>query len=335
MAKKAAPAPKRKARAAAPATVAAGAKHPALLAAVLAQPDDIDARLVYADWLVEQGDPRGDFIHVQCALGRPLVNASGRAWARPTFAGDPKELEQRERKLLSLHQKAWVAPFRATVRTWSWWCGFVDRVVADCGAFLAGSEGLFAETPLVSVQLTAMKPPMLRTLADQPTSARLRTLDVNFQKLDAAAMEAMAAETWRELRSLNLAGNRLGAAGLRVLGQSRTLTSLRTLQLTDCKLADADVVPLLEAPLYRQLERLDLRWNALSPLTVHRIAEAGGSLVQLLLPRMECPPRDVLSLVEALPNLVELELGHTMEERVAAALATRRRPPPGASDASV
>ena len=50
----------------------------ALLDAVLADPTDIQARLVYADFLVERGDPRGEFIHVQCALGRAVVDASGR-----------------------------------------------------------------------------------------------------------------------------------------------------------------------------------------------------------------------------------------------------------------
>src|SRR5947209_2863533 len=37
-------------------------------AAVLAAPDDDTPRLVFADWLEEQGDPYGEFVRVQVAL---------------------------------------------------------------------------------------------------------------------------------------------------------------------------------------------------------------------------------------------------------------------------
>ena len=38
------------------------------LSEVVENPDNDDARLVYADYLEEQGDPRGEFIRVQCGL---------------------------------------------------------------------------------------------------------------------------------------------------------------------------------------------------------------------------------------------------------------------------
>src|SRR4051794_31566535 len=41
-----------------------------LRAAILAAPDDLAPRLVYADWLSERGDPRGEHIVLQCAEGR-------------------------------------------------------------------------------------------------------------------------------------------------------------------------------------------------------------------------------------------------------------------------
>jgi uncharacterized protein (TIGR02996 family) len=45
--------------------------EPSLLAAILAQPDEDTHRLVYADWLDENGQPeRAEFIRVQCALAR-------------------------------------------------------------------------------------------------------------------------------------------------------------------------------------------------------------------------------------------------------------------------
>ncbi len=40
----------------------------AFLQAIIERPDDDAPRLIYADWLDERGDPRGEFIRVQCAL---------------------------------------------------------------------------------------------------------------------------------------------------------------------------------------------------------------------------------------------------------------------------
>src|SRR5262245_54674013 len=42
----------------------------AFLGAILDQPDDDTSRLVYADWLEERGDLRGEFLRLDCALAR-------------------------------------------------------------------------------------------------------------------------------------------------------------------------------------------------------------------------------------------------------------------------
>ena len=43
-------------------------RHDDFLAAVLQSPEDDGHRLIYADWLDEQDDPRGEFIRVQIEL---------------------------------------------------------------------------------------------------------------------------------------------------------------------------------------------------------------------------------------------------------------------------
>lgn len=64
-----------------------------LLAAVYETPEADEPRQVYADWLQERGDPRGELIALQLARA-----ASGEA---PSL---------RERKLLGTHGKAWLGP---------------------------------------------------------------------------------------------------------------------------------------------------------------------------------------------------------------------------------
>jgi uncharacterized protein (TIGR02996 family) len=274
-----------------------------LLAAVLADPDDFEARLVYGDYLTERDDPRGEFIHVQCALGRPLVNASGRSWTRPTFDGDPKLLEKRERKLLSLHQKTWVAPIRTTIRTWNWSRGFIERVVADASKFLAGALALFAEMPVTAVQLTAIKPPMLHTLAAQPTSAKLKNLDVNFQKLDADALSALHAATWRDLRYLDLSGNKFGIAGARVLAKA-SLPALRVLRFNDAELTDEMLATLAESPFLPALETLDLAYNpAVTYASARPLIAAAPALVKLRLRRTAVTDAELDKIKAARPAL--------------------------------
>jgi len=46
------------------------ARDPELEAALIEDPDDVDAALVYGDWLQAQGDPRGELIVAQHALSR-------------------------------------------------------------------------------------------------------------------------------------------------------------------------------------------------------------------------------------------------------------------------
>jgi uncharacterized protein (TIGR02996 family) len=58
-----------------------------LLDAICAEPDRDEPRLVYADWLEQHGDPRGELIHASCTRGnevraRELLALYGDHWTR-------------------------------------------------------------------------------------------------------------------------------------------------------------------------------------------------------------------------------------------------------------
>src|SRR2546421_3626799 len=63
---------------------------------ILDNPADDGPRVVYADWLEEQGDPRAEFIRVQLELARRTPQDS--SWAR---------LTDRESSLFVRHGDAW------------------------------------------------------------------------------------------------------------------------------------------------------------------------------------------------------------------------------------
>jgi uncharacterized protein (TIGR02996 family) len=71
----------------------------ALEAALVENPDDLAAHSAYADYLQEQGDPRGEFIQVQLAREDPACSPEER-----------QRLGQRERELLRAHAREWLGP---------------------------------------------------------------------------------------------------------------------------------------------------------------------------------------------------------------------------------
>jgi uncharacterized protein (TIGR02996 family) len=68
-----------------------------LESALVENPNDLASHMAYADYLTEEGDPRGEFIHVQLQLEDPSLRATERA-----------KLQKREVDLLKAHGKTWL-----------------------------------------------------------------------------------------------------------------------------------------------------------------------------------------------------------------------------------
>lgn len=95
----------------APKRQAPQANEQALLAAIYADPDDDAARLVYADFLQDRGDPRGEFITLQIGRGDHSNSA-------------------RERELWKKHGKQWLGSLGPIVRDVEFRRGFLARATA-------------------------------------------------------------------------------------------------------------------------------------------------------------------------------------------------------------
>jgi uncharacterized protein (TIGR02996 family) len=88
----------------------------ALLAAIHADPADDAPRLVYADALLQQGDPRGEWIALQCTLRRTADDHLG--WP---------DMMRRERALWNAHAQEWHPPMVAEIER-----GFPSAALARC-----------------------------------------------------------------------------------------------------------------------------------------------------------------------------------------------------------
>ena len=157
-----------------------------LLAAIDANRDDLDAYRVYADWLIQTGDPWGQVIAVQHAL-RTL----------PRFGQTARrdELEREETRLLYEHRRRLWGPladavFDAATQTRvsdlveaTWVCGFVDTIRIH-----RASAGLLAT--------------LLPALAKLEIMSHVRALDLDATEWTRAACEALAGQAWPNVHAL-------------------------------------------------------------------------------------------------------------------------------------
>jgi uncharacterized protein (TIGR02996 family) len=266
-----------------------------LLRAVLTAPDDVEPRLVLADWLMERGDPRGELIQVACALASLARDAPSR-----------KALETRERRLLSKHGKDWVAPFRRYIRSWSWARGFVELIIADTQAFIDGAEAIFAHTPLERLELTGMKAGHPALLADLAVLSRLRGLAINSQRLNGnRAAVLLSAPVLSGLRALDISFNPLGDQGAIEVAENTELAGLRRLKAEDTQMTVDGLAALSRASFFSRLEDLNLARNWLGPGAGAMLARC-ESLVELDL-RGSGIGDEGITAIAASPGMARLE----------------------------
>jgi uncharacterized protein (TIGR02996 family) len=219
-----------------------------LLSAILDDPDDDTLRLVYADCLEEQGDPRGEFIRIQCALAR-ASNADPR---RPAW-------QTRERELLTAHEPDWVGSLRGLFDEWEFRRGFIEQVTILPRLFLAGAEALFRLLPLRHVhfyQRAYITVPEMRELCRCPHLDRLRSLKLN---------------TDRGLRD----------DGVGLIASCPYLTSLTELDLSDNWIRNAGAETLAAATGLPRLQMLHVQHNPIGRDGKHALRSRFGAQVQL------------------------------------------------------
>jgi uncharacterized protein (TIGR02996 family) len=233
----------------------------ALLLAVCADPDNIGLRLVYADFLEERGDPRADFIRVQCELAN-LDEDEGED--RRTA------LEEQELALLNRHGSAWVNELELGRQFCKFRRGFVEFSTMGAAEFLASAERLLSATPLCELYLTHVGSEV-DALAASPQLARLARLWVGVIN-DTETATLCASPHLSNLKALTLAGGHLGLDGMRALLASPALEGLHELRLQTSERMGAT-----ELELFAQ----DSRMSELRVLRLH-FMQLGAAGVQAL-----------------------------------------------------
>ena len=138
----------------------AAASGAELLAAVIEDPDDVDRRLVYADWLVAQGDAQGELIQL-CERRREH--------------GDPG-LKERIEELEKAFGERIAGEVAQLASAYTLNRGFVTRIEMSAPTFAKHGERLLASHPIEQLDLKPVNDKALARLAKAPALKKVRVL---------------------------------------------------------------------------------------------------------------------------------------------------------------
>lgn len=257
---------------------------------IWANPDDDVPRLVYADWLMERGDPRGEFIRLQVESA-----------ALPE--GNPRKLEYERRAaaVMHAHRLEWT-PEVSPKFEWRFVRGlpaavklaavdlpeFVDALAevrgletfelnfhgvsdTDVAAWSRVFSHRVFET-LRSLRLTWHVPQVLvPRLVEQPWLQRLESLQLSWTMLHEDAWRALGdAGPLRHLQTFDIGLSGATDESVQALGD-RPWPKLKRLRLAANQLGTAACEALVRPGVFPHLEELDLSGN--------RIGKRGGVLL--------------------------------------------------------
>ncbi len=238
----------------------------ALEAQLRANPDDGEAWEVYADWLLDQGDRRGELIMLESLAAQT----------------NDSSVHESIAALLAKHRAGWTPKPLASQTRYEWRHGFVYQATvtnlarrADIrllGKLLKSPQArLLAHLELRFYSYASAK------IIEQFTKldlGKLRSLKVPYQPFGDQIVHVLAQQRALNLASLDLRYTGLTDAGLIELVRSPRLRGLRALYLQQNQLGLAGIEALASAPAMSELETLDLRYNAIDVACVRALASS-------------------------------------------------------------
>jgi uncharacterized protein (TIGR02996 family) len=238
-------------------------------------PDDDTPRLVLADWLQDQGDPRGELMHLQVTRFRLSEDD-------PRYAN----LHRRERQILDAHALNWLGPLVDLVVRWEFRRGLI-ALEAQAGRLLGDNHLDWLEEDeilrwLEELVLVEPSAKHLGRLASSPLLGHLSILDLDDNDIaDAGLARLLTSPHLSGLRELRLAYNRLGTHGATALANCAGLVRLQVLDLGGNRIGDTGARALAESPHLGNLRRLIVGGHGITRDGLRVLRERFGSSLAL------------------------------------------------------
>jgi uncharacterized protein (TIGR02996 family) len=232
------------------------------LQAIVASPEDDAPRLIYADWLEERGDPRGEFIRTQVALAR--MGMDDQRWGR--FMG-------RQSALLDEHRAAWLGEsWNEALGGVRFRRGFVHEVAIHPRLLHQAAEDFFRHFPLVR-----------RVRFCETRGGGRELLDFSRESKEYYA-DLLRLPYLAGLEALSLRGNHVGDEAVIALAGSPHVAGLKSLDLHHNGIGDTGVEALLASPYLTGLVELDFAENGFSWAALEALQRRFGEALRLTPP---------------------------------------------------
>ena len=233
----------------------------ALLDRVRQHPEDWTNWLVFADWLTEQGDPRGELIGLEHRRALTSIDAH-----------EKESLWQQITTLIKKHRHEWSATPLPANCILDWRCGFIlgARVDWDEEGFEALAHLLAHEDTRL---LTRLQLRFSRPLNDEIFD---ETYDEDYQppSIDPSHIEKLFDFDLKQIRMLDLSYNQLGDQGLSIAVQNLRFDALTALDLRYTGIGDTAMNALSSSPWLSTLTTLHLHGNRIGPEGVRALAQS-------------------------------------------------------------
>jgi uncharacterized protein (TIGR02996 family) len=194
-----------------------------LLKAIQADPASDSVRLVYADWLEENGSlPRAELVRGQVALAGMAEDSARR-----------RELAFRCRRLLDNHEGPWAKDLVGDCPERHWARGFIEVVGFSPQTLERNREGAFRQTPIRRLILTGLAN-KADALALIPPDNCLNALELINCQLDLRGLKALAAvgpARLGRLAELSMMFNRLVDSAVELLCRDPFFQALSLLRV--------------------------------------------------------------------------------------------------------
>jgi uncharacterized protein (TIGR02996 family) len=255
----------------------------AILSEIIDHPDDDAPRLVFADWLEENGDEAdrtwAEFIRVQIERAR-----------LPTDDDRQAELDARERRLAVAHALDWKLPGEWDLHNLRFRRGFPEQLLAT-PTWLGVERQPLSSLPIRELSLLPFQQALwrlpdcadlgsiqslkmegfadarftegsIRALLEAKHLTHLRALHINHNRLGNDALaRLLALPAGQQLETLAISDNDLDHAALSHLTTRLPWPRLRQLTVSDSTPGDEGAQALFSSDLWPRLEALDFFWR--------------------------------------------------------------------------
>jgi len=264
----------------------------AFLRRIADRPGDDAPRLIFADWLDDRDDPRGEMIRLQLASSR-----------LPPDHADAHAIDTAIQIELPLVERLWQTHLDGLVSGWSLRHGLPECITMSARDLARYGPKAFEWLPIQRVRLesplthfpqlcvlpifgrireldlcgTGISLADLQSLSRVRHLKRLRVLDLSFNGLTNDALEVLARlPALASLVELSLNDNEeVGTYGIRAIAESQTLVSLRSLDLGGNHLGEQAAGWLAQGSATQKLDRLNLEGNPVGDRGLAELARAG------------------------------------------------------------